>query len=83
MANAAGPIARMTANELNISIDRNFNLIMFLATLIVAPIFGHKIVRNTGKEIVLIGKFEAALIAFGLALLVTWLADRFGLLQGG
>ena len=71
VANASGPIASMTANELNISIDENFILIMILATLIVAPsfgigssIFGHKIVKNTGKEIVLFGKFEAVLIAF-------------------
>ena len=71
VANAAGPIAAMTANELNMSIDDNFILIMILATLIIAPsfgigssIFGHKIVKNTGKEIVLFGKFEAAIIAF-------------------
>jgi len=71
VANAAGPIASMTANELSISIDENFILIMILSTLIVAPsfgigssIFGHKIVRNTGKEIVLFGKFEAVIIAF-------------------
>ena len=71
VANAAGPIASMTANELNISIDKNFILIMILSTLIVAPsfgigssIFGHKIVKNTGKEIVLFGKFEAVIIAF-------------------
>lgn len=71
VANAAGPIASMTANELGISIDDNFILIMILATLIIAPnfgigssIFGHKIVRNTGKEIVLFGKFEAVMIAF-------------------
>ncbi len=71
VANAAGPIASMTSNELNIPLDKNFNLIMILATLIVAPsfgigssVFGHKIVRNTGKEIVLFGKFEAVLIAF-------------------
>ncbi|HAG16280.1 MAG TPA: anion permease [Bacteroidales bacterium] len=71
VANAAGPIASMTANELNISIDKNFTLIMILATLIVAPnfgigssIFGHKIVKNTGKEIFLFGKFEAVIIAF-------------------
>jgi sulfate permease len=71
VANAAGPIATMTANELKISIDENFILIMILATLIVAPsfgigssIFGYKILRNTGKEIVLFGKFEAAIIAF-------------------
>ncbi len=71
VANAAGPIASMTANELDISIDKNFTLIMILATLIVAPnfgigssIFGHKIVKNTGKEIFLFGKFEAVIIAF-------------------
>ena len=71
VANAAGPIATMTANELQISLDKNFILIMILSTLIVAPsfgigssVFGHKIVQNTGKEIVLFGKFEAVIIAF-------------------
>lgn len=71
VANAAGPIASMTLNELGISGDDNFMLIMILSTLIVAPcfgigssIFGHKIVKNTGKEIVLFGKFEAVIIAF-------------------
>lgn len=71
VANAAGPIASMTINELGISSNDNFILIMILSTLIVAPcfgigssIFGHKIVRNTGKEIVLFGKFEAVIIAF-------------------
>ncbi len=71
VANAAGPIAAMTANELNLPLERNFVLIMILSTLIVAPsfgigssLFGHKIVQNTGKEIVLFGKFEAVIIAF-------------------
>ncbi len=71
VANAAGPIAAMTANELNINMEDNFILIMTISTLIVAPcfgigssIFGHKIVKNTGKEIVLFGKFEAVIIAF-------------------
>ena len=71
VANAAGPIASMTANELNISLEDNFTLIMILSTLLVAPcfgigssIFGHKIVQYTGKEIVLFGKFEAVIIAF-------------------
>ena len=71
VANAAGPIATMTANELGVSVNDNFLLIMILSTLIVAPsfaigssIFGHKIVKNTGKEIVLFGKFEAVVIAF-------------------
>jgi len=71
VANAAGPIASMTANQLKISVDEHFILIMILSTLIVAPnfaigssIFGHKILQNTGKEIVLFGKFEAVIIAF-------------------
>jgi len=71
VANAAGPIATMTANELNISGDKNFILVMILSTLMVAPsfaigssIFGEKILNNTGKEIVLFGKFEAGIIAF-------------------
>ena len=71
VANAAGPIASMTANELHLPLEKNFIVIMILSTLIVAPsfgigssIFGHKILRNTGKEIVLFGKFEAVIIAF-------------------
>jgi len=71
VANAAGPIASMSANELNISGDKSFLLIMILSVLMVAPsfaigssIFGHKILNNTGKEIVLFGKFEAIIIAF-------------------
>ncbi len=71
VANAAGPIATMTMNELGISSNESFILIMILATLIVAPnfgigssIFGHKIVQKTGKEIVLFGRIEAVIIAF-------------------
>lgn len=71
VANAAGPIASMIVNELGISDNKSFLLIMILSTLIVAPcfgigssLFGHKIVNNTGKEIILFGKFEAVIIAF-------------------
>ena len=60
VANAAGPIASKIANELNISGNENFNLIMILSTLIVAPSFGigssifvHMMVKNTEKEIIL------------------------------
>ncbi len=60
----------MTINELNIS-NGNSVFIVPLATLIVAPcfgigssIFGHKIVQKTGKELILFGKIEAAIIAF-------------------
>ena len=71
VANAVGPISTMTINRLNISSNENYILVITLATLIVAPcfgigssIFGHKIVQNTGKEIILFGKIEAAIIAF-------------------
>lgn len=71
VAIAAGPIAAMTANELSIDIDKHFMLIMILANIIVAPsfgigssIFGHKIVKSTGKEIVTFDKFEAVIISF-------------------
>ncbi len=70
VANAVGPLATMAANELNIT-DSHFIQVMVLATLIVAPsfgigssFFGHKIVKNTGKEIVLFGRIEAVIIAF-------------------
>ncbi|RCW38359.1 sulfate permease [Marinilabilia salmonicolor] len=70
VANAAGPIAMMAVNELNIN-DSYFLQVLILSTLIVAPsfgigssIFGKKILQNTGKEIVLFGKVEAVIIAF-------------------
>ncbi|MFC2113602.1 anion permease [Bacteroidota bacterium] len=72
VANASGPIASMTINELNIQDETdNFILIMILATLVVAPsfgigssIFGHKLVRQTGKGIFLFGPVEAIIISF-------------------
>jgi sulfate permease len=71
VANASGPIASMTMNEMNLQSDSKFLLIMILSTLMVAPsfgigssVFGHKIVKNTGKEIVLFGRIEAVIIAF-------------------
>ena len=86
VANAAGPIASMTANQLKISVEENFILIMILSTLIVAPnfgigssIFGHKILQNTGKEIVLFGKFEAVIIAFVSASLLLFASISKGI----
>jgi len=71
VANAAGPIAAMTGNELQVVGEEKLYLIMILSMLMVAPgfaigssIFGNKILNNTGKEIVLFGKFEAGIIAF-------------------
>lgn len=70
VANAVGPLAIMAGNEMNINGDHSVH-IMILATLIVAPsfgigssIFGHKIVKKTGKEIILFGRIEAVIIAF-------------------
>ena len=70
VANAVGPLATMASNEINIAEDY-FVHVMILATLIIAPsfgigssIFGHKVVKNTGKEIVLFGRIEAVIIAF-------------------
>jgi sulfate permease len=77
VANASGPVASMTMNELGATADSKFILIMILSTLVVAPsfgigssIFGHKIVQNTGKEIVLFGRIEAVIIAFVSATLL-------------
>lgn len=86
VANAAGPITTMTANELNISLDKNFIIIMMLSTLLIAPnfaigssIFGNKILQNTGKEIVLFGKFEAVIISFVSASLLLYASVSKGI----
>lgn len=78
VANASGPIASMIIKELNLEPGgKNFILIMILSTLVVAPsfgigssVFGRKILQNTGKEIILFGKIEAAIIAFVSATLL-------------
>ncbi len=78
VANAAGPIASMTINELGLEhTESNFTYIIILSTLIVAPnfgigssIFGRKVMKNTGKEILLFGKIEAIIIAFVTASLL-------------
>ena len=70
VANATGPLFTMTINELHIR-ENDHIVILMLTTLVVAPcfgigssLFGHKILKNTGKEIILFGKFEAVIIAF-------------------
>lgn len=78
VANASGPLASMTLNELNIKDEgKNMILILILSTLIVAPsfgigssIFGHKIVRKTGKGIFMFGPIEAIVISFVTASLL-------------
>ncbi len=86
VANAAGPIATMTINELQVSMEKNFILIMILSTLIVAPcfgigssLFGHKIVNKTGKEIILFGRIEAIIIAFVSASLLLFASIARGI----
>lgn len=71
VANAAGPITSMAANELGVTDERGFNLLLTFAVFMIAPafgigssVFGNKILQNTGKEIVLFGKFEAIIISF-------------------
>lgn len=70
VANAVGPVASMAANELEIAGNHSVHILL-LATLIIAPCFGigssllgHKVLRNTGREIVLFGRLEAVIIAF-------------------
>jgi sulfate permease len=70
VANAVGPIASLSFNILDLP-QNNYVHVLILATLIVAPcfgigssIFGQKLLKNTGKEIVLFGKIEAVIIAF-------------------
>lgn len=78
VANAAGPIASMTLNEMDIKpTEDNFMIILLLSTLIIAPnfaigasVFGNKIMQNTGKEIILFGRIEAIIIAFVTASLL-------------
>lgn len=71
VANAVGPIASMTINYFKFDNDISYTFIVILSTLIIAPlfglgssIFGYKILKNTGKEIVLFGRIEAVIIAF-------------------
>lgn len=77
VANAAAPIASLTANELNKSSIENFLPIIILSVLIVAPCFaigssllGHKVTETTGKEIVEVSPFYATIIAIITATLL-------------
>ncbi len=72
VANASGPLASMVINELGISPDseENFVMVMILTILIIAPcfavgssLFGNRLLRSTGKEIVEFGPVGATSIA--------------------
>lgn len=79
VANAAGPIASMVLNELNISVDNEekFVLIMVISVLLIAPcfaigssVFGKKIVENTGKRIIEFSPIGAVVISLVTASLL-------------
>ncbi len=79
VANAAGPIASLTMNELNASTIGNNIPIALLSILIVAPffgfgsaIFGHKVTRSTGKEIVKVTPLNASIISLLVATLLLY-----------
>lgn len=70
VANAAAPIASLTANEIGHESIQNFIPIIILSVLIVAPCFaigssllGHKVTKKTGKDIVKVSPFYATIIA--------------------
>lgn len=77
VANAAAPIASLTANELGAAALQNFLPIVILSVLIVAPCFaigssllGHRVIETNGKEIIPVGPFHATVIAFIVASLL-------------
>lgn len=79
VANATGPLVSMLINELNISPDddQKFRLIMILATLIIAPlfgigssVFGYKVLKSAGKDITRLGPMHASLVSVVTATLL-------------
>jgi sulfate permease len=61
----------MTINFFGLDPKTSYRFVMIFSILIIAPlfglgssIFGHKILKNTGKEIILFGRIEAVIIAF-------------------
>jgi len=79
VANATGPLVSMLINELKISPDddKKFRLIMILATLVIAPlfgigssVFGYKVLKSTGKDITRLGPMHASLVSVVTATLL-------------
>lgn len=77
VANAAAPIASLTANEIGMDSIQNFFPITILSILIVAPCFaigsslmGHKVTQTTGKEIIQVSPFYATIISVIVASLL-------------
>ncbi len=77
VANAAAPIAALTANEIGHDSIGNFLPIIILSVLIVAPcfaigssLFGHKVTKPNGKDIIEVNPMNATIIAFIVASLL-------------
>ncbi len=77
VANAAAPIASLTANAVGQTSIQNFMPIIILSVLLVAPCFaigssllGHKGTETTGKEIIEVSPFYATVIAITVASLL-------------
>jgi phosphate/sulfate permease len=77
VANAAAPIAALTANEIGHESISNFLPIIILSVLIVAPcfaigssLFGHKVTKPSGKGIIEVNPMNATIIAFIVASLL-------------
>ncbi len=71
VANAVGPISSMALNFFDLDSETSSYFVTIFAILIIAPcfglgssLFGNKILKNTGKEIILFGRIEAVIIAF-------------------
>lgn len=86
VANAAAPIASLTANEIGEAGGKHFLPIIILSVLIVAPCFaigssllGHKVTEATGKEIVEVSPFYAAIIALIVASLLIFASVTKGI----
>ncbi|THH35480.1 inorganic phosphate transporter [Neolewinella litorea] len=86
VANAAAPIASLTANELGPQAAGNFLPIIILSVLIVAPCFaigssllGHQVTETTGKEIVQVSPFTATVIALIVATLLLYASVQQGI----
>jgi phosphate/sulfate permease len=86
VANAAAPIASLTANEIGVQNIQNFLPIIILSVLVVAPCFaigssllGHKVTETTGKEIVEVSPFNATIIALLVASLLIYASVSKGI----
>ncbi|MCB9256024.1 MAG: inorganic phosphate transporter [Chitinophagales bacterium] len=86
VANAAAPIASLTANELGFTSTQNFIPIIILSVLIVAPcfaigssIFGNKVTEKNGEGIVTVDPLNATIIALIVSSLLVYASISKGI----